>query len=86
MKTNKQSVQVILLNLVEASTYAKKIGFSKIVSLLLMKLIILQILYKRICVIKNKFNYLAKHLSNCVSNKNVKVIPLTATPIKEKYK
>ena len=82
MKTNKQSVQVILLNLVEASTYARTIGFQNSVVIIdeahnIANPVQTYMRYKK------QFNYLAKHLSNCVSNKNVKVMPLTATPIKE---
>ena len=36
--------------------------------------------YKRY---EKQFSFLANHLSDCVTQRNVKVVPLTATPIRE---
>lgn len=81
-KRTKQDTQLILMNFAEAANYAKIVGFEN-------SLVILDeahnithpsSTYKRF---ESKFKFLANHLSNSVSNKNVKVVPLTATPIKE---
>ena len=77
-----QVTQLILMNFVEASAYAKSIGFRD-------SLVILDEAhnianppqnYKRY---EKQFSFLANHLSDCVTQRNVKVVPLTATPIRE---
>jgi len=77
-----QEVQLILMNFVEASKYARHVGFKDC-------LVILDeahnvanppSTYTRY---SKDFQYLANHLSDCVSQRNVKIVPLTATPIKE---
>lgn len=82
-KRYSQSVQVILMNFVEASKYAKEIGFKNSVVILdeAHNVVNPRKSYSRY---KKQFRYLSKHLSKCVSKRNVKVMPLTATPILEK--
>lgn len=81
-KRPQQTSQLILMNFVEAAAYAKKIGFANSVVILdeAHNIVNPPPTYTRY---KSKFAYLANHLSDCVSNKNVKVVPLTATPVKE---
>ena len=81
-KKTGQTVSIILMNFVEASAYAKKIGFQKSVVLLdeAHNVANPPPTYARY---KKQFAFLAKHLSDVVSTKSVKVLPLTATPIKE---
>tara|TARA_A100001015_G_scaffold181000_1_gene201471 strand:- start:6 stop:1553 length:1548 start_codon:yes stop_codon:yes gene_type:complete len=77
-----QSTQIILMNFVEASKYAKKVGFKDCVVLLdeAHNISHPSQTYTRY---KKQFAFLANHLSDCVSTKKTKVVPLTATPVRE---
>ncbi len=81
-KYGNQTTDIILMNFVEASKYAKAIGFKNCVVLVdeAHNLVNPSDTYKRF---KSDLKFLGKHLSICVSNNNVKVMPLTATPIRE---
>ena len=77
-----QNVQLILMNFVEASKYARSVGFKNCLVILDEAHNIANPPTTYIRYSKD-FKFLANHLSDCVSQRNVKVVPLTATPIKE---
>ena len=78
----RQQTDILLMNFVEASKYARGVGFHKCVVILdeAHNLVNPPDTYKRF---SDELLYLRDHLSRCVSNQETKVIPLTATPVKQ---
>lgn len=76
-----QDTQIILMNFVEAAKYAKHIGFQNSVVILdeAHNVVSPPDTYKRFA---SQFFFLGEHLSKAISKGNTKVIPLTATPVK----